>query len=87
MVANHAALTAFGLLPRSTLLGRNIIRLPAPAVRSRQVALTFDDGPHPTITPQVLDLLDRWDMRASFFCIGARAAAHAPIVREIHRRG
>jgi peptidoglycan-N-acetylglucosamine deacetylase len=87
VVANHAALTAFGLLPRSTLLGRNIIRLPAPAVRSRQVALTFDDGPHPIITPQVLDLLDRWGMRASFFCIGARAAAYAPIVREIHRRG
>jgi peptidoglycan/xylan/chitin deacetylase (PgdA/CDA1 family) len=87
LAANHAALTALGLLPRSTLLGPNVKRLPAPAVQRRQVALTFDDGPHPTVTPQVLDLLDRWAMRASFFCIGARAAAHPAIVREIHRRG
>lgn len=87
LAANHAALTALGLMPRSTLLGRNVVRLPAPAVRQRQVALTFDDGPHPMATPRVLDLLDSWGVHASFFCIGARAAAYPSIVREIHRRG
>jgi peptidoglycan/xylan/chitin deacetylase (PgdA/CDA1 family) len=39
------------------------------------------------VTPRVLDLLDSRGVRASFFCIGGKAAAHAPIVREIHRRG
>ncbi len=34
------------------------------------VVLTFDDGPHPTITPRVLDLLDRHDMHATFFLVG-----------------
>src|SRR5262249_9013664 len=51
------------------------------------VALTFDDGPDPQVTPIVLDLLDRHAAKASFFCIGHRAAAHPDIVRDIVRRG
>src|ERR1700743_1475873 len=34
------------------------------------VTLTFDDGPHPTFTPRILDTLQRYDVRATFFCIG-----------------
>ncbi|MFD7732617.1 polysaccharide deacetylase family protein [Kitasatospora phosalacinea] len=37
------------------------------------VALTFDDGPHPLYTGQVLDVLDRYDVRATFFCTGLSA--------------
>src|SRR3974390_2798022 len=37
------------------------------------VALSFDDGPHPTFTPQVLDILQRHDAKATFFLIGERA--------------
>ena len=51
------------------------------------VALTFDDGPDPDVTPRVLDLLDRYQATASFFCVGQHAARHPDLVREILRRG
>jgi len=37
---------------------------------SREVFLTFDDGPHPEITPWVLSELDKYNAKASFFCLG-----------------
>ena len=58
LVANHALITTAGLLPRSTLLGPNLTRLPPAAIAHREVAITIDDGPDPEVTPQVLDLLD-----------------------------
>jgi peptidoglycan/xylan/chitin deacetylase (PgdA/CDA1 family) len=75
------------LIPRSRLLGPNIVRLPAAAIARRQVALTFDDGPDAEATPRVLDLLDAAGARATFFCIGRRARQHAALVREIAARG
>ena len=36
----------------------------------KEIALTFDDGPHPEITPEVLNLLDVYAVKATFFCIG-----------------
>lgn len=85
--ANQAVLSTVGIFPKSTLLGPNMRRLPAPAVARNEIALTFDDGPDPDVTPRVLDLLDRHDARASFFCIGERIAAHPDLVREIAQRG
>lgn len=85
--ANHALLTLAGLLPRCTLLGPTLTRLPAAAVARRQVALTLDDGPDPEVTPRVLDCLDAAGVRASFFCIGRRARAHPALCREIVARG
>ena len=73
--------------PKSRLLGPNLVRLPEPSVRRGEVALTFDDGPDPRITPRLLDLLDHHGAKASFFCIGEKAAAHPAIVRDILRRG
>ena len=87
VVADHLLLTAAGLWPRSTLLGPNWVRLPDAAVQRRQVALTIDDGPDPQITPPVLDLLDQYQVRATFFCIGERVAAYPDLAREIVRRG
>ncbi|SOZ08221.1 polysaccharide deacetylase family protein [Cupriavidus taiwanensis] len=83
--ASHVAMCAAGLWPRSTWLGPNLLRLPPSAEGC--VALTFDDGPNPDLTPQVLDLLDQHGASATFFCIGERAAAHPELVREIVRRG
>src|SRR4051812_5840839 len=54
LAANHAVLGAAGLWPRSTWLGPNVRRLPAPSIARGEVALTFDDGPEPRITPRVL---------------------------------
>jgi len=87
LVANHVALGLIGMWPRSRLLGDNMLRLPDTAARRREIAVTFDDGPHPEVTPMVLDILDRYGAKASFFCIGDKAAAHPDIVREIVRRG
>ncbi len=87
LIANHAGIAAAGLWPRSTLLGPNITCLPAASARRNEIALTFDDGPDPEVTPQVLDLLDAHGMRATFFCIGTRAARHPDLVRDIVRRG
>ena len=87
LVADHALLTASGLWPRSALLGPNWIRLPASATSARRVALTFDDGPDPEVTPKVLEILDRHHAPSTFFCIGGRVAAHPDLAREIVRRG
>ncbi|MRG94778.1 polysaccharide deacetylase family protein [Polyangium spumosum] len=54
---------------------------------ARGVALTFDDGPSPEHTPKVLDLLDRANVKATFFVIGKKAEAHPELVREIVARG
>lgn len=87
VLANHAALGAAGLLPRSRLLGPNLVRLPEAARRRGEVALTFDDGPDPDVTPRVLDILAAHGATASFFLIGRRAARHAPLVRGLARAG
>ena len=87
VLANHALLTLAGLWPRSHWLGPNWTRLPAAASANNAVALTVDDGPDPGVTPQVLDLLDRYAAQATFFCIGEKAARHPDLCREIVRRG
>src|SRR6266545_1538526 len=87
LFADHVVLAANGLWPQSRWLGPTLSRLPEDAARRGEVALTFDDGPDPAVTPRVLDLLERAGARASFFCIGRRVAAHPDIVREIARRG
>lgn len=84
---NQAILTGAGLLPRSTLLGPNLTRLPQAAIARREIALTIDDGPHPEVTPRVLDLLDAADAKASFFCIGRQARRYPALCREIVARG
>jgi peptidoglycan/xylan/chitin deacetylase (PgdA/CDA1 family) len=87
LAANHAVLFAASLLPRSRLIGPNLVRLPAAAAQRGEVAITFDDGPDPEVTPRVLDLLDAHGAQASFFCVGERAAAAPGLAREIVRRG
>lgn len=51
------------------------------------VVLTFDDGPDPVHTREVLDLLDAHDAKATFFVIGEKAEQHRELVDEIVRRG
>ncbi|MBO9515042.1 MAG: polysaccharide deacetylase family protein [Variovorax sp.] len=87
IVLNHAVITAAGLTPRSSLLGPNVTRLPAPAAARREIAITIDDGPDPEVTPQVLDLLDAHGQRATFFCIAERVLAHPELARQIVGRG
>lgn len=56
-------------------------------LRGGPVALTFDDGPHPQVTPQVLALLDRFGVRATFFVVGRQAERHPELLAEIHQAG
>jgi peptidoglycan/xylan/chitin deacetylase (PgdA/CDA1 family) len=51
------------------------------------VALTFDDGPHPVYTPQVLDLLSHYGAHATFFLIGGRAIERPDVVARIRAEG
>ena len=51
------------------------------------VALTFDDGPHPLSTPHFLGLLDRLDLKATFFLLGRWAARSPSLVKEIASAG
>ena len=51
------------------------------------VALSFDDGPHPEFTPQVLEILQKHGARATFFLIGERALKHPEIVARICAAG
>jgi len=87
VLANHALLALFGLWPRSHGLGPNWTRLPAAATARNEIALTIDDGPDPSVTPQVLDMLDGYATQATFFCIGDKAARYPELCREIVRRG
>ena len=87
VLANHLLLTLVGLWPRSQWLGPNWTQLPAAATAANRIALTIDDGPDPSVTPQVLDMLDRYAARATFFCVGEKAARYPDLCREIVRRG
>jgi peptidoglycan/xylan/chitin deacetylase (PgdA/CDA1 family) len=51
------------------------------------VHLTFDDGPHPVATPNVLDILHERGIRATFFIVGRQAHLHPEIVRRIVQEG
>ena len=51
------------------------------------IAMTFDDGPHPVLTPQLLDILKARGIRATFFLIGQNAAEYPDIVRRIGAEG
>jgi peptidoglycan-N-acetylglucosamine deacetylase len=87
LALDHALLTAVGLWPRSTWLGSNMCRLPDTSALRGEVSITIDDGPDPVVTPAVLDLLDAYRARATFFCIARQAQAHPRLCREIVERG
>jgi len=87
VIVNHVQLAATGLWPRSTLLGPNLTRLPPAATSRGEVALSIDDGPEPAVTPHVLNLLDEYRVKATFFCVGRRVEECEELAREIAHRG
>ncbi|WP_042201968.1 polysaccharide deacetylase family protein [Paenibacillus camerounensis] len=52
-----------------------------------EFALTFDDGPDPRYTPLLLDLLKRYDAKATFFVVGSHAEQNPEIIKRIHDEG
>jgi len=87
VAANHAVLAAAGLLPRSRLLGANLLRLPRQDGQPGRAAITIDDGPDPDVTPRVLDQLASHGACATFFCIGDRVRRYPHVARQIVARG
>ncbi|WP_315386749.1 polysaccharide deacetylase family protein [uncultured Stenotrophomonas sp.] len=83
MVASHALFLVPVFLPNSRFYAPVLSRLPGP---TQQVWLTIDDGPSAE-TPAVLDLLDRYQAKATFFMVGERAAAEPALVRQVLARG
>jgi peptidoglycan-N-acetylglucosamine deacetylase len=69
--------------PRNQWLVANRSRVPG----TRSVALTFDDGPDPTDTPKLLDILREKGVKATFFVIGKRADQHPEVVRRAWDEG
>ena len=55
--------------------------------RRKVVYLTFDDGPIPEVTPWVLDLLDHYGIKATFFMVGDNVRRHPELLEEIKKRG
>lgn len=55
--------------------------------RRKVVFLTFDDGPIPEVTPWVLDTLDRYGIKATFFMVGDNVRRHPELLDEVRRRG
>ncbi len=53
----------------------------------KKIALTFDDGPHPTYTPQILDILKEYDIPATFFVIGENVDRHPDLVSRAVAEG
>ncbi len=53
----------------------------------KEVYLTFDDGPHPVITPFVLDLLRKYNAKGTFFCIGNNVKEYPNIFNQIKEEG
>ena len=62
------------------------VQAPAPTTGNKVIALTFDDGPGP-YTAHLLDVLDQYGAKATFFLIGSKVSSQANIVRSIHARG
>ncbi len=56
-------------------------------VPEKVVALTYDDGPHPTFTPEILRILDKYGVKATFFIVGSRAEQYPQILKDIVAKG
>lgn len=68
-------------LERSLLGNREI------SPTAKVVALTFDDGPHPEVTTEILNILDRYNAKATFFMVGERVQYYPKTVRDVFARG
>ena len=60
---------------------------PTPAPDEKVIYLTFDDGPDPRWTPQILDLLKKYNARASFFVLGHKAGKYPELIARIAAEG
>jgi peptidoglycan/xylan/chitin deacetylase (PgdA/CDA1 family) len=79
-----ASIAAWGAVSPTAQLFGSTVRY---TNRRSAIALTFDDGPNPAVTPRLLDLLQRHRVAASFFVLGRFARMYPQIMREIAAAG
>lgn len=72
------------LIPNDSLFGPIVTDF---STNHKEVWLTIDDGPDPHDTPQILDLLDQYEAKATFFVIGKKAQQYPHLLQEIFQRG
>jgi peptidoglycan-N-acetylglucosamine deacetylase len=53
------------------------------SILEKKIFLTFDDGPHPIITPKVMSLLDQYNAKATFFCVGENVKNHPTLYHSL----
>lgn len=78
-----AALVARGLRPESQFFGQTLVAGNDP----NELALTYDDGPNDRSTPELLEVLSRFNARATFFMIGKFVRQRPDLVRQVHAAG
>lgn len=84
VAAGFAGVAAYAAVhPRSQLFGATVFN----TGNARTLALTFDDGPNPAITPKLLELLDRYNAKATFFLVGRHVRQSTALVKEMSARG
>jgi peptidoglycan/xylan/chitin deacetylase (PgdA/CDA1 family) len=84
VAAGIAGLTAYGAVhPRSQLFGHTVCNTPSPKL----LALTFDDGPNHAVTPKLLDLLAKYNAKATFFLVGKFVNQCSALAKETAARG
>lgn len=66
------------------IFGIGVIRRGSAA---KQAALTFDDGPDPKYTPKLLNLLNKYQIKATFFVLGRKAEQHPELIRRMYKEG
>jgi len=79
-----AGVVAYGAVnAQAQLFGETVYQTNSP----RRLAITFDDGPNPSLTPKLLNLLEKYDAKATFFLIGRFARECPDLVRDTASRG
>ena len=71
-------------IPYRMLFPETVWRIP---MTEKAVYLTFDDGPLPEVTPWVLDVLDHYGIKATFFCVGDNVRKHPATFQQVVERG
>lgn len=60
---------------------------PKPPATSKKIALTFDDGPHPKVTPQILKILKKYEAKATFFVVGCEVKKYPQVLKDVANAG
>ncbi len=81
------AVITFTALPIKTSATPQIVYRHTSRNGQKRVALTFDDGPHPRYTPQILDILAEYGVEATFFAVGSNAELYPHIIKRLLAEG